>query len=193
MSLVLASTSPYRRTLLERLGIPFRVRPPQVDEETLKAEEGALPPEILAMRLAGAKAWSLAAEEAQATIVACDQLVSLDGVPLGKPGTPQAARDQLARLAGQTHELVTALAVWRRGELHEHLDVTRLTMRPLEKAEIARYVQADQPLDCAGSYKIEARGIALFERIETGDHSAIIGLPLIALTTILRRLGHEIP
>lgn len=191
MDLVLASTSPYRRALLERLGLPFRCRPPRVVEETLKAQ--GLAPRALAEQLARAKALSLIDLEPAATLIGSDQLVSLDGRILGKPGSIADAEAQLADLASRTHELITALVVWRHGSIRSHTDVTTLTMRSLTPDEIARYIAADRPIDCAGSYKIEARGISLFERIDSADQSAITGLPLIALTSILRDWGHPIP
>lgn len=189
--LVLASTSPYRRALLARLGLPFRAVPPACDEEALKLPE--LAPEPLAARLALAKAESLRAAEPLATLIGSDQVAAIDGVILGKPGTAERAAEQLARLAGRTHALVTAVAVVHAGGVLEHLDVTRLTMRPLSRAQIERYLAADRPLDCAGSYKLEARGIALFERIDSADHAAITGLPLIALCTMLGGLGYPVP
>jgi septum formation protein len=185
--LVLASTSRYRRELLARLGLPFRALAPACDEEALKVP--GMAPEALAVRLARAKAESLRAAVPGAVIVGSVQIAAI----LGKPGTPERAEDQLARLAGRTHVLVTAVAVVHPGGLVEHLDVTRLTMRPLSRDQIARYVAADAPVDCAGAYKLEARGIALFSRIESEDHSAVTGLPLIALTTILASLGFPIP
>lgn len=191
VELVLASSSRYRRALLARLGIPFRFRTPPVDEAAIQAEGHA--PRGLAERLAAAKAISLAHEESEATLIGSDQLVALDGRILGKPGDAESAVAQLTAMAGRTHELVTALAVWNRGALVVHTDITRLTMRNLSRDEIVRYVDADRPLDCAGSYKIEERGIVLFDRIESADQSAITGLPLIALTTILRELGFPIP
>ncbi|HMB06764.1 MAG TPA: nucleoside triphosphate pyrophosphatase [Isosphaeraceae bacterium] len=189
--LVLGSTSRYRRALLERLGVPFRCRAPRIDEEALKT--GNLDPRSLAERLATAKAESLIVDEPDATVIGSDQLVALAGRVFGKPGGAEGAVDQLAALAGRSHDLITALAVWHEGRTILHTDVTTLHMRPLTRAEIARYVAADRPLDCAGAYKLEERGIALFERIDTADHTAIIGLPLIALTTILRALGFAIP
>ena len=191
MELILASTSPYRRALLERLGVPFRCVAPRVDEEALK--DDALAPGELARLLARAKAASMAGEVPDAVVIGSDQLVALDGRVHGKPGTVENAVEQLLAMAGRPHELVTAMAVWHRGKVVEHTDVTTLWMRPLTRAEAERYVAADRPLDCAGAYKLEARGIALFERIESGDHTAITGLPLIALTTILRDLGFAIP
>lgn len=191
MKLVLASTSRYRRELLERLGLPFEARAPLCDEEALKAPD--LAPEALASLLALAKAESLRATEPAAAIVGSDQLAAIDGVILGKPGTAARAEEQLARLAGRTHALVTAVAVAHPGGVLTHLDVTRLTMRPLGAEAIARYVAADAPLDCAGSYRLEARGVTLFSRIESADHTAIVGLPLMALTEMLVSLGFPIP
>ncbi|MHC5541746.1 Maf family protein [Singulisphaera rosea] len=189
--LVLASTSPYRRTLLDRLGIPFRCRSPQIDEEDWK--QAGLSPEDLAATLARAKAESLAAEEFGATLIGSDQVVSVGGLVLGKPGTPELAFEQLRRLAGATHRLFTAFAVLHEGTTFVHTDMTTMRMRELSDPEIERYVASDQPLDCAGSYKLEERGIALFERIDTEDYTAILGLPLIALATRLRQIGYSIP
>jgi septum formation protein len=191
LEIVLASTSPYRRTLLERLGVPFRCRAPQVDEDALKIER--LEPRALAERLASAKALSLVDEEPAATILGCDQLVAFGGTIFGKPGTVERAIEQLAAMSGASHTLITSLAVWHQGEMSLHTDVTTLQMRPLSRAEITRYVEADLPLDCAGGYKLEERGIALFEQIESADHTAITGMPLIALVTILRGLGYAVP
>ena len=191
MDLVLASTSPYRRALLERLGVPFRCVPPTVDEDALK--DPALAPRDLARHLARAKAASVAADAPRAVVIGSDQLVALDGRIHGKPGSVEAAVGQLLALAGRPHELITALAVAHDGRWSEHTDVTTLWMRPLTRAEAKRYVAADRPTDCAGAYKFEERGITLFERIESSDHTAITGLPLIALTTILRTLGVVIP
>ncbi|HEV3164163.1 MAG TPA: nucleoside triphosphate pyrophosphatase [Isosphaeraceae bacterium] len=189
--LVLASTSPYRRALLERLGVPFRCVAPRVDEDAIKGI--GLAPRELAERLALAKAMSLCALEPQATLIGSDQVVSFGGQAFGKPGSVLGAIETLAALAGRSHELITAVAVWHRGQVVTHTDRTILHMRPLDREEIERYVAADQPMDCAGAYKLEARGIALFDRIETEDQTAITGLPLIALTTILRGLGYRIP
>jgi septum formation protein len=191
MDLILASTSPYRRELVARLGVPFRCRAPLVDEEALKRDD--LGPRALAERLALAKATSLCAEEPQATLIGGDQLVSCEGRILGKPGSVAHAEEQLLALAGRAHELITALVVWHQGRTSAHTDVTTLWLRPLGREEIGRYVAADRPLDCAGSYKLEARGITLFQRIDSHDHSAISGVPLIALTSILRELGYRIP
>lgn len=193
MELILASTSPYRKALLERLGLRFECRAPGVDEDAVKAI--GLSPRELAERLAIEKANAVAHRESRpdAAIIGSDQLVAFDGRVLGKPGTIEGAVEQLMLIAGCEHELITAMAVVRGPEIFRHTDIARLRIRLLDQEEITRYVLADQPLDCAGSYKLEARGITLFESIECADHSAITGLPLIALTTILRELGFPMP
>ena len=193
MDLILASTSPYRRALLERLGVPFRCVGPPVDEAILKAELTGVGPRELAERLAMAKAAGVAEREPGAIVIGGDQLVSFDGSILGKPGTADQAVAQLTAMSGRSHELITSLVVLHARKTYAWTDVTILTLRPLTREEIDRYVETDKPLDCAGSYKLEARGITLFEQIESNDHSAITGLPLIALTTILRTIGFAIP
>jgi septum formation protein len=189
--LVLASTSAYRRALLARVGLPFRCVSPRFDESSVSTV--GKDARELAEFLARCKAESIAAIEPAATIIGCDQLVSLDGQILGKPGTMQRAALQLEAMAGRTHELFTALVVIQGDQTACHIDVSRLRMRPLTRAELERYVAQDRPVDCAGSYKLEERGVVLFERIETGDHTAITGLPLIALVGFLRQLGFPIP
>ncbi len=191
--LVLASTSAYRRALLERLGVPFRCRAPLFDEAAIQQESQGLDPLRLAERLAMAKASSLIEEERASVIIGCDQLVACEGRIFGKPGTTDRAAEQLSTLSGKSHDLITAMVVLHDGSARRHTDVTRLRMRPLSREAIARYIEADHPTDCAGSYKLESRGIVLFDRIESDDHSAITGLPLMALVTILRDLGLAIP
>lgn len=189
--LVLASTSQSRRALLKRLGLPFRCLVPRVHEDDWKI--GNWSPRELAEHLAVAKAESLRDAEPGGTLIGGDQLVVLDGRIYGKPGCAERAFEQLEALSGKCHELITALAVWHAGQTYVHTDRTVMQMRPLLMDELERYVAADRPFDCAGSYKIEERGITLFERIETQDHTAITGLPLIALTSLLRRLGYAVP
>ena len=193
MDLILASTSPYRRAQVGRLGLPFRCVAPEVDEDEWKARWDGVSPRELAEGLAHAKAAGVAGRNPGAAVIGGDQLVALDGRVLGKPGTRDAAVDQLLAMSGRTHELITALAVIHDGRVRSHCDVARLTLRPLTVESIRRYVDADLPIDCAGSYKLESRGICLFDAIESDDHSAIVGIPLIALTTILRDLGLAIP
>jgi septum formation protein len=191
MELVLASTSPYRRQLLERLGVPFRCVSPGVDEPAFQAL--GLEPWALAGRLAEEKARAVARREPGSLVLGGDQVATIDGEVLGKPGSVEKAVEQLVRLSGREHRLITAIALVRDEEILSYTDMTRLTMRSLDRDEIRRYVEADRPIDCAGGYKLEARGITLFERIESEDHSAVTGLPLIALTGLLRLRGFAIP
>ncbi len=190
-SLVLASTSPYRKALLERLRLPFRCKAPGVDEEVTRA--GIEDPRDVAVRLARAKSLAVARSEPDAVVIGSDQLVALGDRILGKPGSAQRAVAQLLDLAGRTHHLLTAVAIAHRGELVEWLDDAALTMRALTRAEAERYVAADSPLDCAGSYRIESLGIALFDRITSDDATAIVGLPLLRTSAELRRMGFLIP
>lgn len=190
-TLVLASTSPYRRALLERLGLAFSWHAPACDEEALK---DARAPAELAVHLAREKALSLRAAMPNAFILGGDQLVELDGATLSKPGSVEAAVAQLMRLSGRRHQLWTAIALaCPDGRVLTHLDEHALTLRALPEAAVRRYVLAERPLDCAGSYKIEGLGIALCERIEGEDFTAITGLPLIALCRMLREHGFEVP
>jgi len=191
--LVLASTSPYRRELLGRLGLEFTAVAPDCDEDRLKDQ--GLPAEALVIRLAREKAASVARSYPDAVIIGSDQAAEVDGEILGKPGTPESARRQLRRLAGREHRLLTALCLLdaRTGERAEELDIHRLRLRRLTEAQIARYVAADDPVDCAGAYKIEGLGIALFESVRGTDFTAVIGLPLTRVVAGLHRLGIEIP
>lgn len=189
--LILASSSPYRRQLLARLGVPFTVVPPKVDEAAF--DDRGLAPEDLAVRLARAKATAIARHHADAIVIGSDQLACVDGRPLGKPGSAAAAAAQLRLLAGREHRLTTAVAIAHSRGMVEFADTAMLAMRALTDDEIERYVAADQPLDCAGSYRIEGLGIALFARIDCGDHSAILGLPLLRLAHELRALGLRLP
>ena len=190
--LILASTSRYRRALLERLGVPFSSEAPRCDEEALK--QPGMAPQALAEFLAEAKAASVSALFPEAVVIGSDQLVALDEDVLGKPHTAPAAVAQLERLSGRSHRLITALVVaGPHGARRRHTNITILGMRRLDRATLTRYVEADQPLDCAGAYKLECRGIALFERIDSADQSAITGLPLMALTGMLRESGYAVP
>lgn len=189
--IVLGSTSAARHAQLTRLGLPFTVLPPEVDEDLIV---GASPDETARLR-ARAKAHDvLRRASTGAIVIGADQLVDLDGAILGKPGTSERAIDQLTRLAGRSHRLVSAVVVLREGAPgQEHVDVTELHMHPWDRAALARYVAHDRPEPCAGSYRIEGRGIALFTRIVGNDPTAIEGLPLGALAAMLRALGVEVP
>lgn len=191
VQIVLASTSPYRRRQLERLGLRFAQASPHCDEDAWK--DRGLAPRELALQLAVAKAASLVAAYPDALIIGGDQVVALEHGIFGKPGTRENAIDQLERLQGRTHELISAVAVQRGTEVKAHATVARMRMRALDRAAIERLLDADEPYDCAGCYKLESRGIAMFEAVETDDPSAIEGLPLIALVDALRAFGCELP
>jgi len=165
--------------VLARLGLPFVSERPAVDETRLPGES----PAQLVQRLARAKAEAVSQRHPAALVLGGDQVAVLDDEILTKPGTPAQAVRQLSLLQGRTHQLLTAIALVRRdaGFLREALDVTELTMRPWREAELAAYVQHDAPLDCAGSYRLEGLGIALFSRWQGVDPSAVEGLPLTIL------------
>lgn len=189
--LVLASTSRYRRALLERLGVPFTVASPEVDETAAPGEM----PAALAPRLAEAKARAVGQAFPDAVIVGSDQVADLDGAALGKPGGAAAARAQLRRMSGRAVVFRTALCVldMRDGRCRlASVDVTS-RFRTLSDREIDRYLAAEKPFDCAGSVKSEALGITLFDAIESDDPTALVGLPLIALARFLREAGFELP
>ncbi len=188
--LILASTSTYRAAVLQRLGIPFDAVAPDCDEDRYPD----LGPDDLARILAIEKAASRA--QPGALVIGSDQVVDLDGEVLGKPHTVEKAQRQLERMQGRTHRLVTAVAVASADRTEVAIDVHTMTMRALTPEVIARYIAYDRPLDCAGSYKLESRGIALFERIEadpeTHDDTAIQGLPLMKTLRLLRGFGFDV-
>lgn len=189
--LILASTSTYRRALLERLSLPFATARPEVDESPLPGE----PPQLLAERLAIAKAEAVLASSNDGTwVIGSDQVAELDGRPLGKPGRHAAAVEQLRSMSGREVRFLTALCIaGPDGRRLRALDVTTARFRALGDDEIERYVTREQPLDCAGSFKSEGLGIALFEAIDNRDPTALIGLPLIATARLLREAGFVVP
>ncbi len=187
---VLASTSRYRRGLLERLGMPFECADPQVDEAPRAGEL----PAATALRLAEAKARGVAIRYADALVIGSDQVASCDGAVLDKPGNHANAARQLARVSGRTAQFDTAVAVLdtKSGALRSRVVPCRVTFRALDAARIERYLRLEQPYDCAGSAKAEGLGIALIERIDTADPTSLIGLPLIALAELLRDSGLDV-
>lgn len=189
MRLILASTSPYRRELLARLRLPFETARPEVDETALAGES----PSQTAQRLAAAKAAAVASREPGAWVIGSDQVAELDGRPLGKPGGREAAIAQLAAMSEREVRFLTALSLQRDGTALHALDVTQVRFRSLQADEIGRYVDAEQPFNCAGSFKSEGFGIALFDAIESQDPTALIGLPLIATARLLREVGFALP
>jgi septum formation protein len=190
--LVLASTSPYRKQLLARLRVPFESLDPSVDEDAYKGR--GLPPNELVRALAEAKARAIGQVRPRDLIVGGDQCASLDGLILGKPLSFEGAVDQLAMLAGRTHLLITALSLLdpTSGRCDTVVDVHEMTMRPLDRGQIQRYVAIDRPMDCAGSYKLESLGVALFERVAGSDPTAIVGMPLMRLVSMLDAMGYDV-
>ncbi|MGC1460137.1 MAG: Maf family nucleotide pyrophosphatase [Steroidobacteraceae bacterium] len=188
--LILASTSVFRRELLERLGLAFTVEAPDVDEAHLQGE----PPTERALRLAAAKAEAVSLRHPGAVVIGSDQVAAVGGVILDKPGTVERAQQQLKHLAGSLARFHTACAVrWHNtGFSVNHLETVTVAVRDLTAVEIENYVAREQPLNCAGSFKSEGLGIALFSRIESEDPTALVGLPLIWLAGALRRAGYSL-
>ena len=188
--LILGSTSVYRRELLGRLRVPFSVESPHVDESPLSGEA----PAALARRLALAKAQAVAERFPQAIVIGSDQVADLDGLALGKPGTHARAVLQLQQMSGKVVIFQTAIAVvcQASGFCQQALAPVKVLFRTLSATEIENYLQAEQPYDCAGSAKREGLGIALLERIDNDDPTALIGLPLIRTAALLRAAGIDL-
>lgn len=185
--LILASTSVYRRELLQRLAVPFTVCAPHVDEQPLPGE----PPQAVALRLALAKAEAVAAQHPDAIVIGSDQVADLHGKALGKPGIHERAVAQLREMSGQTVVFQTALAVVCTSTGFSTVDLAQVNVRfrSLSDAEIEHYLRAEQPYDCAGSAKSEGLGIALLDEITNDDPTALIGLPLIRTARMIRAAG----
>ena len=185
--LVLASTSPYRKALLERLGIAFDVAAPHVDERPLHGES----PRDTALRLSALKAQAVRQSYRDALIIGSDQVALSDGRLLGKPGDHASAVRQLRALSGRTAEFHTAVTLLDAANSQSQSRIVSCSVqfRKLDDARIESYLRREQPYDCAGSAKIEGLGIALVERVDTEDPTSLIGLPLIALTEMLERAG----
>ena len=189
--LILASTSPYRRSLLERLRLPFRAVAPKVDEAHLPGES----PEDRSLRLALAKAAAVAGQHPSAAVIGSDQVAVCDGRVLDKPGHASAAIEQLRHLSGRLARFHTAVAVqYLDGNVTDAFtDITEVRLRTLTTREIERYVELEQPFDCAGSFRSEALGCVLFEAVTSNDPTGLVGLPLIRVAASLRALGFALP
>jgi septum formation protein len=187
LPIILASTSRYRRELLARLQLPFTARSPDTAEDLVDGE----PPAARAARLALAKARSIT--DPNTLVIGSDQVASLDGRILRKPGSAAAAVAQLRACQGRAVSFHTAVAVIATGsgETLQHVDCTEVLFRRLDEAALEQYVRLENPLDCAGSFKSEGLGVALFERISSQDPTALIGLPLIFVADALRKLGAD--
>lgn len=187
--LILGSSSVYRKELLSRLHLPFEVMVPNIDETALPHES----PDATALRLAQQKATAIAAQAPNSLIIGSDQVATLDGEQIGKPGTHENALKQLQKMRGRKVVFHTALCLFdgRAGITSPQIQLenvqTFATFRDLPDAELDAYLRIEQPYDCAGSAKNEGLGIAIIEKIESSDPTALTGLPLIALTTMLRR------
>ncbi len=191
MDLILASTSPYRRRLLERLQLPFRCEAPDVDESPLPGEA----PAALAERLSVAKALAVGELWPDALVVGSDQVASIDGRCIGKPGDFDTAARQLRESAGRRVDFYTGVALAGPGAVQCRSAVEQFSVdfRPLSESEIEAYLRKEAPYDCAGSFKCEGLGIALFERLAGNDPTSLEGLPLIATCRLLREAGINVP
>lgn len=189
--IILASTSPFRKQLLEKLHLPFDTAKPNIDETPLKGEL------VLDMvnRLSLAKAKAIADRTPGAIIIGSDQSACFNGSSIGKPHNHEAAKEQLHNFSGQTVEFITGLAVidTRNNTNYQHYDLTQVHFRKLSEIDIENYLNTEQPYQCAGSFKSEGLGITLLEEITSRDPNALIGLPLIALTTILKQCNIVLP
>jgi septum formation protein len=190
-ALILASGSPYRRDLLARLALPFEALAPQLNEDPVEGES----PADRALRLALAKARTVASRRPGAFVIGSDQVAATGDSVLDKPGDAARARAQLAALSGSSARFYTACALIGGGDGVQlaHVDTTTVVFRTLAAEEIERYVSHEQPYDCAGSFKVEALGISLIECVESQDPTALIGLPLIWLAGALRAAGFPLP
>ena len=190
-SLVLASSSPYRKLLLDRLGLPFEVVSPGIDETPGGGEPG---PQLVA-RLADEKALAVTRHFPTSVVIGCDQVAVHQGRVIGKPGTVARAREQLASFSGSQVDFLSALSIrCRQSGFHFATTVvTEVFFRTLSDDEIRRYVERDNPVDCAGGFKSEATGTSLLRAMRSDDPTAIIGLPLISLAAALRDAGYELP
>ncbi|MES1997738.1 MAG: Maf family nucleotide pyrophosphatase [Pseudomonadota bacterium] len=190
LQLILASTSPYRRELLQRLQVPFEVVAPEVDETPLPHET----PEATAVRLSQLKARAVQTAYPNALIIGSDQVATVDGLQLGKPGTHQRAVEQLSLMAGKSVLFHTALSLYNSasGRMQTACVPTTVHLRPLTASQIESYLRKDEPYNCAGSARIETLGIAVISKLESDDPNALIGLPLITLTQMLANEGLDV-
>jgi septum formation protein len=190
--LILASTSPYRRQLLERLALPFTVESPNIDESQLPGES----PEELVQRLAKQKAYVVAKQNPGAVVIGSDQVAVINGKITGKPGSHAVAMEQLRCASGKEIVFYTGLCCYNvldKGGEDDHVQLAvvpfKVVFRNLSDDQINRYLKRDKPYNCAGSFKSEGLGVALFDRLIGDDPSALMGLPLIKLTTMLEQAG----
>lgn len=187
----LASKSPYRKELFQRLGVPFECMPSAVDEDFYKTK--IADPTELTQVLSLEKAKVINRKFPTDLVIGSDQVCYANKLILGKPGNHKTAFDQLSSMSGKMHELITSYTILYKNAVITKTNITKLYMRNLTQNQIKNYLSTDNPIDCAGSYKLELNGISLFNKIETDDQTAIIGLPLISLAHELIKLGITIP
>ncbi|HBD24277.1 MAG TPA: septum formation inhibitor Maf [Oceanospirillaceae bacterium] len=185
VNIILASTSPYRRALLQQLKLPFECQNPFTDEALLENETAA----NAAYRLAGLKAQAVASKNPDSIVIGSDQLATCEDSILGKPGSHEQAIQQLQSMAGKTITFHTGLCVIFGNQRHQLVEAYQVQMRPLTSKQIENYLLTEQPYNCAGSFKSEGLGITLFNGMQGKDPNTLIGLPLISLTSILNDLG----
>jgi septum formation protein len=190
--LILASTSIYRQLLVQKMGLTFEFAQPKIDEEKLKEQLLIMKKSAIEIAESLSKAKTHSVFKIGTIVVGGDQLVSLKNEIIGKPETKTMAIEQLKKMNGQQHELITAVTIMTDQKILHINHITRLQMKKLTTTEIENYIELDLPLDCSGSYKIEQHGICLFSKIETDDFTAIQGLPMIWLSTQLKGLGYEL-
>lgn len=186
--LLLASQSPFRKQILTRLGFEFESVSPKIDEREIeKSFKGNTTdlPEFLAE----AKAKSVLAEHPDSVVIGSDQILYFESQKFDKPATLAEAQLRLANLQGKTHQLLTGLCVATSQQIYKTTVISELSMRSLSEQEIANYIALDQPIGCAGAYKIESHGSLLFEKVSSPDYDSIVGLPVLSLVSILKELG----
>ena len=190
ISVILASGSTYRKQLLKKLSIPFIIDSPDIDETSYPNEN----PLTLVRRLTIAKAKTVAARHDNALVIASDQIAVLEGKILGKPGTVKRACQQLEAQSGKTVKFMTGLCLWNSKTAHYEytLDTCEIRFRQLSVSQIRNYIAKESPLDCAGSIKTEGHGVTLLEYMHVSDPNSLVGLPLIQLTTLLKKQGYDI-
>lgn len=189
-SLVLGSSSPFRKALLEKLGLEFETDSPDIDETPLKNES----PEGMVARLAKLKALAIAERHPNSIIISSDQCATLDGAIIGKPGEHEAAVEQLTNASGRAVTFYTSLCLMDTSseQMEELVEPFHVYFRELSETQIENYLRKEEPYNCAGSFKSEGLGIALFERLEGKDPNTLVGLPLIELITMLRKFGIDV-
>ena len=190
-NLILASKSPYKKELLSRLGLKFETQNSQVDESKYKQNYSSI--QELAEILATAKAQAIVEKTQDAVIIGADQICYFEGTILSKTKSLEKSFEQLMRMQGKEHQLFTSYAILKGIKKIVKTNITTLKMRTLTELQVKNYLSADNPIDCAGSYKLELKGISLFDKIDTSDQTAIVGLPLISLADDLNILGFSVP